>query len=97
MMFPNRINNAGISGRARSAAISAKSALLAVLAIIPTAHPTFPQTADKVPSADCQTGPETPENEQYEDWTQKLESGNYWAIAREEITGTAIPPPFFWR
>lgn len=82
MMFPNRINNAGISGRARSAAISAKSALLAVLAIIPTAHPTFPQTADNVPSADCQTGPETPENEQYEDWTQKL----------ERCAGVLLPP-----
>ena len=21
----------------------------------------------------------------------------FWAIAREEVTGTAIPPPFFWR
>ena len=21
----------------------------------------------------------------------------FWAIAREEITGTALPPPFFWR
>jgi hypothetical protein len=21
----------------------------------------------------------------------------FWGIAREEITGTAIPPPFFWR
>jgi urease accessory protein len=21
----------------------------------------------------------------------------FWAVAREEATGTAIPPPFFWR
>jgi urease accessory protein len=21
----------------------------------------------------------------------------FWAVAREEITGTALPPPFFWR
>jgi urease accessory protein len=21
----------------------------------------------------------------------------FWGIAREEVTGTALPPPFFWR
>ncbi|WVT75544.1 hypothetical protein QM996_25090 (plasmid) [Sinorhizobium chiapasense] len=82
MMFPDRISNAPISGRARSAAISARTALLALLTIILTAEPTFPQIADKGPSADCQTGPATPENEQYEDWTQKL----------ERCAGVLLPP-----
>jgi urease accessory protein len=27
----------------------------------------------------------------------KAKVREFWAIAREEITGTAIPPPFFWR
>jgi len=82
MMFPNRISNARISGRVRSAAISARTALLAVLAVIPTAHPTFPQTGDKAPSADCQTGPATPETEQSEEWTRKL----------ERCAGVLLPP-----
>ncbi len=82
MMFPNQISNARISSRVRSVAISARTALLTVLAIILTAHPTFPQTGDKAPSADCQTGPATPENEQSEEWTQKL----------ERCAGVLLPP-----
>jgi urease accessory protein len=27
----------------------------------------------------------------------KAKVREFWGIAREEITGTAIPPPFFWR
>jgi len=27
----------------------------------------------------------------------KAKLREFWAIAREEVTGTAIPPPFFWR
>jgi urease accessory protein len=27
----------------------------------------------------------------------KAKVREFWAIAREEITGTALPPPFFWR
>jgi urease accessory protein len=27
----------------------------------------------------------------------KAKAREFWAIAREEVTGTAIPPPFFWR
>jgi urease accessory protein len=27
----------------------------------------------------------------------KAKVREFWAIAREEVTGTAIPPPFFWR
>jgi urease accessory protein len=26
----------------------------------------------------------------------KAKAREFWAIAREEVTGTAIPPPFFW-
>ena len=82
MMFPNQISNARISGRVRTVAISARTALLAVLAVIPTAEPTFPQTGDKAPSADCQTGPATPENGQSEEWTRKL----------ERCAGVLLPP-----
>jgi urease accessory protein len=27
----------------------------------------------------------------------KAKVREFWAIARQEVTGTAIPPPFFWR
>ena len=27
----------------------------------------------------------------------KAKVREFWAVAREEITGTALPPPFFWR
>ena len=27
----------------------------------------------------------------------KAKVREFWRIAREEVTGTAIPPPFFWR
>jgi urease accessory protein len=27
----------------------------------------------------------------------KAKLREFWGIAREEVTGTVIPPPFFWR
>ena len=27
----------------------------------------------------------------------KAKVRDFWAVAREEVTGTRIPPPFFWR
>ena len=27
----------------------------------------------------------------------KAKVREFWGVAREEITGTALPPPFFWR
>ena len=27
----------------------------------------------------------------------KAKVNEFWAIAREEVAGAAIPPPFFWR
>jgi len=27
----------------------------------------------------------------------KAKVREFWGIAREEVTGTGIPPPFFWR
>jgi urease accessory protein len=27
----------------------------------------------------------------------KAKLREFWGIAREEVTGTGIPPPFFWR
>jgi urease accessory protein len=27
----------------------------------------------------------------------KAKVREFWGIAREEITGTSVPPPFFWR
>lgn len=33
----------------------------------------------------------------YETEQVKAKVREFWAVAREEITGTALPPPFFWR
>jgi urease accessory protein len=27
----------------------------------------------------------------------KAKAREFWAVVREEVTGTALPPPFFWR
>jgi urease accessory protein len=27
----------------------------------------------------------------------KAEVRRFWGIVREEVTGTTLPPPFFWR